>query len=260
MGEGKSIVNSRVIARLGILAAGVGIGAAVASMPGIASADSSTDWLSSMDSLLGGAFPAAGTSSGLNLAISEDGVTLFQEGTAHAYSGTNGDYAIADGAGSTATAYGAGNYADVDGTDSSAVAGGATAAGAAGSSDDTAFVDGNDSTAFAGGAGTSDYSEIFGNNDGAFSGGDAAGAGSYDAAYVEGNDLGNAYAQGGNYLADILKTYGDSSTAAAAEPSSLADLTTAADSGNLLTDLLSAVDPGAAADSGNLLTDLASLF
>jgi hypothetical protein len=254
------MVNSRVIARLGILVAGVGIGAAVASMPGIASADSSTDWLSSIDSLLGGAFPAADTSSGLNLAISEDGVTLFQEGTAQAYSGTNGDYAIADGAGSTATAYGTDNYADVDGTDSSAVAGGATAAGAAGSSDDTAFVDGNDSTAFAGGPGTSDYSEIFGNNDGAFSGGDAAGPGSYDAAYVEGNDLGNAYAQGGDYLADILKTYGDSSTAAAAETSSLADLTTAADSGNLLTDLLSAVDPGAAADSGNLLTDLASLF
>jgi hypothetical protein len=90
-------------------------------MPGVASADSSADWLSSIDSLLG-AFPAADTSSGLNLAISEDGVTLFQEGTAHAYSGTNGDYAIADGAGSTATAYGTDNYADVDGTDSSAVA------------------------------------------------------------------------------------------------------------------------------------------
>jgi hypothetical protein len=250
--------NSRVIARLGMLAAGVGIGAAVAAMPGIASADSSTDWLSSIDSLLGGAFPAA-ASSGTNLSISENGVTLFQEGTAHAYSGT-GDYAIADGAGSTATAYGTDTYADVDGTDSSATAGGATAAGAAGASDDTAFVDGNDDTAFAGGPGTSDYSEIFGNNDGAFSGGDAAGAGSYDAAYVEGNSLGTAYAQGGNYLADILKTYGDSSTAAAAETSSLAGLTSAGDSGNLLTDLLSVFDPGAAADSGNLLTDLASLF
>ncbi|MFZ0715309.1 hypothetical protein [Mycobacterium sp.] len=57
-----------------------------------------------------------------------------------------------------------------------------------------------------------------------------------------------------------LETYGDSSTAAAAETTSLADLTTAGDSGDLLTDLLSAMDPGAAADSGNLLTDLASLF
>jgi hypothetical protein len=260
MGEGKTMVNSRVIARFGMLAAGVGIGAALAAMPGIASADSSSDWLSSVDSLLGGAFPAADTSSGVNMAISEDGVTIFQEGTAQAYSGTDGDYAIAYGAGSTATAYGTDNYADVDGTDSSAVAGGTTAAGAAGSSDDTAFVDGNDSTAFAGGPGTSDYSEIFGNNDGAFSGGDAAGPGSYDAAYVEGNDLGTAYAQGGDYLADILKTYGDSSTAAAAETSSLADLTTAGDSGNLLTDLLPAIDPGAAGDSGNLLADLASLF
>jgi len=40
----------------------------------------------------------------------------------------------------------------------------------------------------------------------------------------------------------------------------VADLTTAAVGGNLLTDLLSAADPGAAADSGNLLADLASLF
>jgi hypothetical protein len=252
--------NFRVIARLSMLAAGLGIGAAVASMPGIASADSSADWLSSVDSLLGGAFPAADTTSGLNMAISEDGVTLFQTGTAEAYSGTNGDYAIAVGAGSTATAYGTDNYADVDGTDSSAVAGGTTAASAVGSSDDTAFVDGNDSTAFAGGPGTSDYAEIFGNNDGALAGGDAAGSGSYDAAYVEGNDLGTAYAQGGDYLADILKTYGDASTAAATETSSLAGVTTAGESGNLLADLLSAVDPGAAADGGNLLADIASLF
>ena len=75
-----------------------------------------------------------------------------------------------------ATAYGTDNHADTDGT------------------------------AFAGGPVTCVYSEIFGNNDGAFSGDDAAGAGNYDAAYVEGNDLGTGYGQGG-----------DSSTAAAAE-------------------------------------------
>jgi hypothetical protein len=237
------MVNARGIARLGLLTVGLGIGVAVVSMPGTASADSS-DWWSSIDSLVTGlAAPAADTSSGVNLAISEDGVTIFQEGTATASSGTDGDIAIADGAGSSATAYGIDNYADVDGTDSSAVAGAGTAAGAVGSSGDSAFVDGNDSAAFAGGTpadpGSSDYSYIFGNNDAAYSGGDAAGAGSYDSAYVEGNDLGTAYAQGADYLADILKVYGDSSTAAAADASSLADLTTAADSGNLLTDLLS---------------------
>jgi hypothetical protein len=68
-----------------------------ASATGIAAADSSTDWLSSLDTLLsGGAAPAADTT---DLAISVDGITILQEGSAHAYSGTNGDFAIADGAG-----------------------------------------------------------------------------------------------------------------------------------------------------------------
>jgi hypothetical protein len=66
-----------------MLAVGLGIGGALASTPGIAAADSS-DWLSSIDSLLSGsAVPAAATSD-LNLAISFDGATLFQEGTAEA--------------------------------------------------------------------------------------------------------------------------------------------------------------------------------
>ena len=60
--------------------------------------------------------------------------------------------------------------------------------------------------------GTFDYAVIFGNNDTALAGGDAAGAGSYDGAYVEGDNLGIAHAQGSDYLADILKFYGDGST------------------------------------------------
>lgn len=82
----------------------------------------------------------------------------------------------------------------------------------------------------------------------------------------KGNDLGTAYAQGANYVADILKFYGDGSTSAAAESGNLADLLSsttgaAADSSNFLTDLASLFDPaGAAADSSHLLTEIASLF
>jgi hypothetical protein len=47
------MVNARGIAGLGMLVVGLGIGAAVASMPAIASADSS-DWLSSFDNLTSG--------------------------------------------------------------------------------------------------------------------------------------------------------------------------------------------------------------
>jgi hypothetical protein len=72
-------------------------------------------------------------------------VTVLQEGSAHASSGTDGDIAFASGAGSYADATGSDDYAAAYGTDSSAIAGGA------GSSDDTAFFFGDDSTAFAGG-------------------------------------------------------------------------------------------------------------
>jgi hypothetical protein len=252
------MVCTRGITKLGMLAVGLGIGAAIASVPGTAAADTSSDWLSSIDTLLtGAALPAATDTGPLNLAISMDGVTLFQEGSAEAYSGTTGDIAIANGADTNAYAFGTDNYADVLGTDSTGVAGGYSAAEASGSSDDTAFIDGTGDYAYAGGdgsgdPGTFDYAVIFGNNDSAFSGGDAAGAGSYDGAYVEGNDLGTAYAQGGDYLADILKFYGDGSTSTAGA---------AAESTNWLTDLLGSFDgAGAAADSSHFLSELASLF
>ncbi|HEY9304737.1 MAG TPA: hypothetical protein VIO95_10645, partial [Mycobacterium sp.] len=103
-------MNVRGIARLGTLAVGLGIGAAVASLPGTASADSS-DWSSSIDTLLSGVALPAADSSGLNMAVSMNGVSLLQIGTAHAYSGANGDIAIANGAGSNAYAFGTDNYA-----------------------------------------------------------------------------------------------------------------------------------------------------
>lgn len=60
----------------GLLAVGLGIGAALAATPGIASADASTDWLSSIDQLLG-SLSAPATTSSLDMQVSIDGTDLF---------------------------------------------------------------------------------------------------------------------------------------------------------------------------------------
>jgi hypothetical protein len=115
-------MNTRGIARLGILAVGLGIGAAAAYTP-VASADSSTDWLWSMDSLLGAAAVPV-VPSALDYQISIDGYDLFPTAgnTATAVSGM-GDIAIAFGSGSDAVADGGfGDYA-------TATAGGTAIAG-----------------------------------------------------------------------------------------------------------------------------------
>jgi hypothetical protein len=86
-------VKTRDIAGLGTLAVGLGIGAAIATVPGVASAGSSNDWLASVDSLLGGAALPAGPTPALDLAISIDGHPLVSDGSqAEAVDG-NGDYA-----------------------------------------------------------------------------------------------------------------------------------------------------------------------
>src|SRR5271163_2127040 len=72
-GKGKSMKCTRALTRLGLLAMGLGVGAAFASMPAIASADTSSDWLSAVDGFLSSAVPAAGTTPALNMAISMDG-------------------------------------------------------------------------------------------------------------------------------------------------------------------------------------------
>jgi hypothetical protein len=180
------MASTRGLARLGMLAVGLGVGAAVAHSPGVASADSSTDWLSSIDTLLGGgALPAP--SSGLDLAISYDGYPLFQEGSASAVT-TTGEYglAIADGDGAYASAVGGtGDYALADGTGAQAVAGGQI--GDSGANYDTAVDIGNDTDegdgAYAGDA------DIVGNNSG--------GTGSYDTAIDIGNNTNDA-SLGGN--------------------------------------------------------------
>jgi hypothetical protein len=113
------MVNARAIARVGVLAAGLALGAAFASISGTASADSS-DWLSSVDGGLSGLSVPADTASPLDIQISVNGTDLFSTAgnEATATSG-QGDIAIAYGDGATATATGAGtgNYAFADGLD-----------------------------------------------------------------------------------------------------------------------------------------------
>ncbi len=259
--------STRALTRLGMLAVGLGIGGAVAATPEIASADSTFDWLSTVDSFLSGsALSAADTTPALNLAISFDGMTIFQEGTAEAYTGSGGNIAIANGAGAMAYAFGTGNYASVDGTDSTAVAGGYTDAMAQNSTANTAFVFGDDSTGYAGGydaanPGTFNYAIIFGDGNTALAGGNALGAGSYDGAYMEGDNLGTAKAQGADYLFNILKFYGDGTptTAGAAESTGLlsGDSTGALAEGQAFwSDLFSGDTQGALTAGSNFWTDL----
>jgi hypothetical protein len=176
------MTNAKRIGRLGLLAVGVGIGAAVATTP-VASADVSTDWLSSIDTLLGGALPAP--SSGLDLAISFDGYSLFSEGSAVANTGAAGngnfDFAIAYGDGASATATG-GNFdsASADGINALAEAGGA--AGSTGDNFDSAIDIGNNAD------GTFDDGAFAGAGNLAYHGDPGLGSGSYDTAINFGND------------------------------------------------------------------------
>jgi hypothetical protein len=204
--KGKPMANTHGLARLGMLVVGLGIGAAMAPSPA-ASADSSSDWLSSIDSLLTGAVPAPATS-GLDLAISYDGYTLFSEGGAIANT-FNGDYslAIAEGPTAEAYAYGTGGSAFADGSDAYAYSGGGTG--------DHADADGTNAFAIAGGnsldTGANYDSAIdIGNNDEPYLGGDdgalagnadlvddpSGGTGSDDTAIDIGNNTNDASLRG----------------------------------------------------------------
>jgi hypothetical protein len=112
-------------ARLGLLAVGLGIGAALASAPAVASGDSSTDWLSSIDQLLGGlSVPAADPAQALDMQVSIGGTLLFPylDNTAIAMA-SPGNIAIAIGDNSFASAQnGAFDFAFADGTNSFAEA------------------------------------------------------------------------------------------------------------------------------------------
>jgi hypothetical protein len=184
-------MNTRRIARLGMLAVGLGIGAAAASMPGNASADSSTDW----SSLGGLALPAPSTPD-LNLAISFDGYNLLEEGSASAYTGAAGngnfDFAIAYGDGAVANAYGGtGDYALADGVNAFASAGGGSGA----DFDDAVDIGNNDAPASGDPSGAyAGDSDLIGDSDG--------GTGAYDTAIDIGNDtndVGSGGFHGGGY-------------------------------------------------------------
>jgi hypothetical protein len=113
------------MARVGVLAVGLGIGAAWAHTP-LASADSSSDAASTIDSLLSGAVPAPATP--IDLDISFDGYTIYDGGGTALAETTTGDYslAIADGADSYAGASGIGGSASAYGTGAHAYAQGGT--------------------------------------------------------------------------------------------------------------------------------------
>jgi hypothetical protein len=195
------MVNIQGLGRLGVLAVGLGIGAAVAHSP-VASADSSTDWLSSIDSAVSGAALEAPSTSGLNLAISFDGYSLISDGSASAETQAGDfDLAIAYGANSAAGASGGyGNYALADGNFATADAGAESGSGnnfdsaidIGSEADNTDYVDAVD--------GSYNTAIQIGNNTG--SGDDvSAGTGSHDTAIQIGSDSGGVngvYADYGN--------------------------------------------------------------
>jgi hypothetical protein len=168
-------------------AAGFATGAALAFAP-LASADTTSDAASVVDSLISGVSPAA---TGINLDISFDGYTLYDGmGTAVANTGAAGnglyDFAIAYGAGANATAEGGtGDYALASGTNALAHAGSLTT-GATGFNYDIAEDIGNNTTD----AGTT------GAPDGAYAGGGSLLAGGHDSSAVSSND--SAYDIGNN--------------------------------------------------------------
>ena len=251
------MTNVHGMARLGVLAVGLGIGAAVAHAP-VASADSSTDWSSTIDSLLSGASPAPATP--INLFISFDGNTIYDGGGSATAETTSGEYglAIAYGDDSYASATGGtGDYALAGGTNALALAGGEstdtganynTAIDIGNNADPGTYEAGIENGAFAGnadlvgsanaGTGTGSYDTAIdiGNNtngangglDGAFagagglSGGMGSGDGNNDTAIDVGNNIGRgdnsqALDGNGNYASESGGATGDFENAYAAQ-------------------------------------------
>ncbi len=238
--------NTKAIGQLALLTVGLGIAAAVAT-PGIATADSTAVDAAAFDPSALIAEPGSAVS-GLDLAISIDGYTVLQDGSATAYSGT-GDIAIAYGDGATASAGADSNpgildYAFADGTDAGAYAGvgnldSATAIGTDSSasvgsgSGDTGFADGTGTSVTAGGennagilelAGNDMYASAIGNDDNAVAEaalGGVSTASAGDVASVVG-DSSDAYAGAGSY--DFAGALGEALTSSATGGNFLFDL------------------------------------
>ncbi len=122
--RGKAMWRSRDRVRLGLRTVWLGIGAALVAAPAVGSADSSNDWLSSIDPLLGGvSVPAADPAQAMDMQISINGTSLIEgPNTAFAFSGP-GTIAIAIGDNSYASAQnGTFDFAFANGTNSFAEA------------------------------------------------------------------------------------------------------------------------------------------
>ena len=180
------MTNVHGMARLGVLAVGLGIGAAVAHAP-VASADSSTDWLSTIDSLLSGASPAPATP--IDLFISFDGNTIYDGGGSATAETTPGEFglAIAYGDDSYASATGGtGDYALAGGTNALALAGGESTD--TGANYNTAIDIGNNADPSTYDAGSIENGAFAGNADLVGSANAGTGTGSYDTAIDIGNN------------------------------------------------------------------------
>lgn len=278
------MLGVRGVARVGMLAVGLSLGAAFAATPGVASADSSGDppgWLGGLD-----LFPAAGTST-LDFQISVDGYDLIPaaDTSATASSGI-GDIAIAFGSGSTAYAGAGSSFGEplTPGEFDIAVANGTDSFASAGQGNfDSAYADGANSVAAVGGyndvlsngdfgmawgshtdAESGVYSDVPGGNDVAVvvdpfgTQGSSAGAGDgkSDFAWVfgdnstadaGGSDTGASGDLAGNF--DLAAIFGNGSDATAgASPSAPGDFDLAAIFGDLL--------HSTGATGGNFLVDI----
>jgi hypothetical protein len=211
----------RTMARAGLLAAGLGVGAALAATPGVASADSSADpwsWLAGLDP-----FPAAGAST-LDFQISIDGYDLIPaaDTSATATSGM-GDIAIAFGNGSIAQAGAGSAFGETltPGFFDIAVANGDGSSASAGQGNfDSAFADGTSSTAAVGGfngvSSNGDWAAAFGSHTNAESGVFGSVPSENDGALVFDpfGTLGST-ADAGDGNSDFASVFGDNSTALA---------------------------------------------
>ncbi len=247
------MLHSRGLARLALLASGLGVGVALAATPGLASADpvsapgpNVAAALDAATGIAGAAADPAG-STDPDVAISIDGFTLFAEGTANATSGA-GDLAIALGPNSIASAglFGIGSTGDFAFAD-----GNGTVATDFGGSFDFATAVGNASSAVANG--NLDSATVFGPNSLAeahFGNGDLASvintASAPDEAVAGGSIDNSVLSVLGNVdIASVLGT--DSTAEAGANATTPGSFDLAAISGDMLT---------ATATGSNFLADI----
>ena len=217
------------IGRLAGLAVGLGIGAALAATPGVASADD-LDFQISIDGY--DLLPTAGNEASATTTAGDLGIAIaIGDGASATATDGNGDYAFADGTGSTAVSEG-GNF------DYASATGDGSAVGTGTGSFDTAIANGTDSGALAGGdivtdasgthtyLGNDDFAYALGSNTIAESGGLFTNTASSDdiAAVIDpfGAVGSTAYAGEGNF--DLAAAFGDILHADATEFNFLVDI------------------------------------